>query len=147
MSNTVTVVLVEDNPVDVEAVRRAFERHRIANPIVEFHDGRAALNALQGGEGSEAISRPFLVLLDLNMPRMNGLEFLRELRADPALHDSIVFVLTTSKKHEDIAAAYGLHVAGYIVKSEVGEGFLQLVSLLDNYWRVVELPTSRGTSQ
>ena len=74
------------------------------------------------------------------MPRMNGLEFLTELRADPELRDSIVFVLTTSRSDEDRVASYNLNVAGYIVKSDVGAGFVRLLGLLDHYWRIVEFP-------
>src|SRR5689334_20680533 len=111
---TVTVLLVEDNDVDREAVRRAFAQHRIANPIRDAADGVAALEILMGTANEPALARPYLILLDINMPRMNGVEFLQHLRADPKLHDSIVFVLTTSKSEEDKVAAYDLNVAGYI---------------------------------
>jgi CheY-like chemotaxis protein len=74
------------------------------------------------------------------MPRMNGIEFLQALRADEKLRDSIVFVLTTSKSDEDRMAAYNLNIAGYLVKSDVGAGFIRLVELLECYWRVVEFP-------
>ena len=139
---TVNVLLVEDNEVDREAVRRAFARHRIANPIHTAIDGVEALDLLRGTNGKERLPRPYLVLLDINMPRMSGIELLRELRADPDLHDSIVFVLTTSKSDEDKVAAYGANVAGYIIKSDVGAGFVGLVSLLDHYWKIVEFPPS-----
>lgn len=137
---TVRVLLVEDNDVDREGVRRAFERHRIANPIVDAVDGIEALEILRGEAGRPPLERPYVILLDLNMPRMDGIELLRELRADRALHDSVVFVLTTSKADEDKAAAYDLNVAGYIGKEDVGAGFIRLVELLDSYWRIVELP-------
>jgi CheY-like chemotaxis protein len=132
--------LVEDNAVDQEAVQRAFERHRIANPIVVAADGIEALALLRGTDGKTKLPRPYLVLLDLNMPRLNGVELLREIRGDAALHDSIVFVLTTSKRDEDRMASYNLNVAGYIVKSDVGAGFIRLIELLDHYWRIVEFP-------
>ncbi len=137
---TVHVLLVEDNDVDREAVRRAFDQNRIANPVVDARDGVEALEILRGENGRAPLPRPFLVLLDINMPRMNGIELLRELRADPALRDSIVFVLTTSKSDEDKMAAYEANVAGYIAKSEVGSGFVRLVTLLDHFWKVVEFP-------
>lgn len=139
---TVNVLLVEDNEVDREAVRRAFARHRIANPIHDAVDGVEALDLLRGTNGKERLPRPFLILLDINMPRMSGIELLRELRADPDLHDSIVFVLTTSKSDEDKLAAYGANVAGYIIKSDVGAGFVGLINLLDHYWKIVEFPPS-----
>lgn len=137
--HTVQVLLVEDNEVDVEAVCRAFAKHKIANPVRVASNGVEALRILRG-EGCEPLPRPYLLLLDINMPRMNGFELLREMRADPALHDSIVFVLTTSKSDEDKMASYGFNVAGYIVKSDVGAGFVRLIELLDHYWRIVELP-------
>lgn len=137
---TVHVLLVEDNEVDREAVRRAFRTHRIANPIYDARDGVEALEMLRGSNGRRALPRPYLILLDINMPRMNGIELLHEIRSDDVLHDSIVFVLTTSKSDEDKTAAYASNVAGYIVKSDVGAGFLRLVELLEHYWRIVELP-------
>ncbi len=140
VGKTVHVLLVEDNDVDREAVRRAFARHRIANPVHDAVDGVEALALLRGTDGKPKLPRPFLILLDINMPRMSGIELLRELRADPELRDSIVFVLTTSKSDEDKMAAYDANVAGYILKSDVGAGFVGLVSLLDHYWRIVEFP-------
>lgn len=137
MRDTVQVLLIEDNEVDIEGVRRAFDRHRIANPIVVARDGRAGLDALRSGR----VRRPYVILLDLNLPRLNGLEFLEELRTDPLLGDSVVFVLTTSNRDDDKVAAYQNHVAGYMVKSEVGEGFLRLVDMLGAYWRIVQLPS------
>lgn len=135
-SKTVTVLLVEDDVVDQMAVTRAFSKAKIANPIVTAKDGVDGLAMLRDGR----VAHPYLILLDLHMPRLNGIEFLQELRKDPALRKSIVFVLTTSKDDEDRVKAYDLNVAGYIVKSEVGNGFMQVVSLLDHYWKVVEFP-------
>lgn len=130
------VLLIEDNDVDIEGVRRAFRKRSIANPLVVARDGKAGLDLLRSG----AIPRPFVILLDLNLPRMTGIEFLDALRDDLHLHDSVVFVLTTSKRAEDMVAAYQLNVAGYIVKSDAGEGFSNLAEMLKSYWRVVELP-------
>jgi CheY-like chemotaxis protein len=139
-ARTVHVLLVEDNIIDQEGVRRAFERHRIANPVHCAVDGVEALECLRGSGGRPPLPRPFLILLDLNMPRMGGIELLRHLRADPDLHDSIVFVLTTSKRDEDVVASYDFNVAGYLLKSDVGTEFVRLVRLLDHYWCVVQFP-------
>jgi CheY-like chemotaxis protein len=81
-----------------------------------------------------------LILLDINMPRMNGLELLTSLREDPKLSSCVVFILTTSQDVEDKLAAYALNVAGYIHKKRVDEGFMKVVDMLDHYWRIVELP-------
>ncbi len=137
----VNVLLVDDDDVDVMGVKRAFKKAKIANPLRVARDGLEALAILRGEDGNEPMSRPYIIILDLNMPRMDGLEFLDELRKDPNHHDAVVFVMTTSKADEDRAASYDKNVAGYIVKSEVGEGFLNVTSLLDSYWRVVLLPS------
>jgi CheY-like chemotaxis protein len=137
---TVNVLLVEDNIVDQEGILRAFRMHRIANPVHIAVDGAEALALLRGEDGRPKLPRPFLVLLDLNLPRMTGIEFLKSLRADPDLRDAIVFVLTTSKRDEDRVASYDLNVAGYMVKGDVGAGFLRLVEMLEHFWRVVEFP-------
>lgn len=139
-ARTVTMLVVDDDQVDLMAIQRAFKQLRIANPMVVAHNGLEALEHLRGQNGRTRIQRPFMVLLDLNMPRMGGIEFLAELRRDAELADAIVFVLTTSKAEEDLVAAYGHNVAGYVVKGNVGADFMRLLSLLDAYWRIVELP-------
>jgi CheY-like chemotaxis protein len=136
----VTVLLVDDDDVDVQAVRRAFKKAKIANPVAIARDGQEALEVLRGKDGVAPLSRPYIIILDLNMPRMDGIEFLTELRKDPQHRDAVVFVLTTSKADEDRAASYDKNVAGYILKSDVGDGFLNVITLLDCYWRVVLLP-------
>jgi len=133
----ITILLVDDDDVDVMGVERALKKLKILNPIVRARDGIEGLALLRD---SQAVKRPYLVLLDLNMPRMNGLEMLAELRKDAALSSAIVFILTTSKADEDKVKAYQQHVAGYIIKSQVGDGFLRVMEMLDHYWRVVELP-------
>lgn len=138
--NGVTLLLIEDDQVDAEAIQRAFRRQLIANPFVIVRDGVEALAALRGAPGAPHVPRPFIILLDINMPRMNGIEFLRELRADPDLQRSIVFVLTTSEREEDKLDAYNGHVAGYIVKNRAGEDFLRVVQMLRAFWRIIEFP-------
>lgn len=132
----VTILLVEDDDVDAKSVKRAFQKLKIINPIVRAKDGAIALELLKEGTAS----KPYIMLLDLNMPRMGGLELLTELRKDEDLKNSIVFVLTTSKDDEDKLAAYDQNIAGYIVKEKLQHGFDELVKLLDHYWRLVELP-------
>ncbi len=130
------ILLVEDDDIDALSVMRAFSKLKIANPIVRAKDGIEALEILKNQE----IEHPYLILLDLNMPRMGGLELLNTLRHDPSLESSVVFVLTTSKDDQDKLAAYKQHIAGYIVKEKLDDGFEDLVKLLDHYWRLVELP-------
>lgn len=131
----VTLLLVEDDDVDAMAVERSFSKCHIGNPLIRATDGLDALHKLRNGE----IPRPFVVLLDLQMPRMNGLEFLEIVRSDSKLEDLVIFVLTTSKAEEDMTAAYRNHIAGYFVKEESGRGFLNVIQLLDDYWNIVYL--------
>ncbi|HEX6997172.1 MAG TPA: response regulator [Gammaproteobacteria bacterium] len=133
-SKVVTILLVEDDEVDVRALRREFDKLRIANPLVVARDGVEALEKLR------AIPRPYLVITDINMPRMNGIELLRNIRASDDLRDSIVFVLTTSNDEQDKIDAYNLNVAGYMLKSDMGASFTRAIGLIDNYWKVVEFP-------
>ncbi len=138
---TVHVLLVEDDEVDQRAIRRAFQRAKLRCPLTVAEDGREALEVLRGEGGRAPLPKPFIVLLDLNLPRMDGIEFLRELRADAVLRAAVVFVLTTSAAEEDRERAYGHNVAGYMVKSEVATGGLRpLTDLLARYTGTVELP-------
>ncbi len=136
----VTILIVDDDDVDRKGLRRALKQMRLANPIAEAHDGLEALALLRGGDGRGPLQPPFIILLDLNMPRMNGIEFLDEIRADPALQTAVVFVLTTSMDEKDRLAAHRRNVAGYIIKSDARNSFREALSLIDHYWRVVELP-------
>jgi DNA-binding NarL/FixJ family response regulator len=133
----VTVIVVDDDDVDAMSVERALVKFKILNPVIRARDGIEALSLLRH---PTAVNRPYIVLLDINMPRMNGLEMLQELRIDQDLSRAVVFMLTTSKSDEDIVAAYDQHIAGYIVKNDAGTGFLKMIEMLDHYWRVVELP-------
>lgn len=137
----VTFLLVEDDDVDVMYLQRTFRQLGIANPLVVASDGIEALEKLRGANGHDPISKPFIILLDLNMPRMNGIEFLTELRKDPEIKHTVVFVLTTSDDEQDKFNAYEHHVAGYIVKNEAGQSLQPALEMLDRYWRVVELPS------
>lgn len=145
MSNAVVnVLVVDDDEVDQMAIRRAFARQKIANPLISARDGIEALEILRGTKGHESLQKPYIILLDLKMPRMTGLEFLDELRRDPEHSRAIVFVLTTSKDDQDMMRAYNSHIAGYIVKSNVSKEFIEVISLLDHYWRIVEIPMAEG---
>lgn len=131
------ILLVEDDEVDVMNVRRAFQKNNIVNPLWVSGDGVEGLRMLRGDE----IPRERrLVLLDLNMPRMNGIEFLTELRADLELAPTPVVVLTTSDDERDRVDAYELNVAGYILKPVTFGNFVEAMARLDRYWSLVELP-------
>ena len=138
-TKTVSLLIVDDDDIDAMALKRALHKLKLLNPLYRARDGIEALELLRTGK----IPKPFIVLLDINMPRMNGLEFLEALRADPELTHAVVFVLTTSKSDEDIMAAYREHVAGYLLKQRMDSDFMQVISLLDHYWRIIELPVAR----
>lgn len=131
------ILLVEDDEVDVMNVRRAFDKNRIANPLFVAGDGLDALEQLRTG----AVPRGRrLVLLDLNMPRMNGIEFLRALRADADLVGTPVVVLTTSNEERDKVEAFNLNVAGYLLKPVTFANFCDVMLALNKYWTLVEMP-------
>ena len=134
---TLNILLVEDDQVDVMNVRRAFDRNRITNPLYVAGDGIEGLRMLRSGE--VPVGRR-IVLLDLNMPRMNGIEFLREMRNDPALHLTPVVVLTTSNDERDKIDAYNLNVAGYLLKPVTFINFVEVMAALNKYWTLVEFP-------
>jgi CheY-like chemotaxis protein len=134
----VTLFLIEDDDVDAMSIERSFKKQRIGNTIIRAKYGMEALEMLNAGR----VPEPFLILLDLNMPRMNGLEFLKSLRLDGKLNNSVVFVLTTSSDDKDIVSSYSQHIAGYFVKSEAGQGFNGIVDMLQGYWKIAHLPNS-----
>jgi CheY-like chemotaxis protein len=142
----VSILIVDDDEIDARAVERALRQQRIVNPVYTATDGREGLAMLRGDDGRPQVPRPYLILLDLNMPRMNGLQFLKELRRDSRLTDSIVFVLTTSRADEDKTAAYSQHVAGYLQKPDTGSGFLRAVQMLERFVLSVQFPPARGES-
>ena len=115
--------------------------HNVLNPLHVAKNGEMALHMLRGTGGFPKLDpRPQIVLLDINMPRMNGLEFLREVREDPGLSPMSVFVLTTSKEDSDRFEAYKLNVAGYIIKPVSFSQFLEKVRVLNSYWKLCEMP-------
>ncbi len=131
------ILLVEDDDVDVMNVRRSFTKNNIANPLFVAGNGIEALELLRG---DKIPSERRIVLLDLNMPKMNGIEFLRALRGDPALAPTSVVVLTTSNDDRDKVEAYNLNVAGYLLKPVTFSNFCDVMAALNKYWTLVEMP-------
>lgn len=138
----INILLVEDDEVDVMNVKRAFKKNNITNPLYVAGNGLEALAMLRGQEGKPPIipTHRRLILLDLNMPKMNGIEFLQELRAVPELKATPVIVLSTSDEDKDKIEAYNLNVAGYILKPVTFMNFAQIMVTLNNYWTISELP-------
>lgn len=142
LDKSVHLMLVEDDEVDIETVRRSFDKNKVYNPLHIAKNGVEALDLLRGNGETEALHpRPQIILLDINMPKMNGIEFLQKIRQDDELKSLVVFVLTTSEADEDMVAAYDLNVAGYILKPVGFKDFIDSVHTLDLYWALIELPT------
>lgn len=137
MDRTTNILLVDDDEVCRINVRRAFDKGKLTNPLFHAEDGLQALEILRG----DVLPRDRrLVLLDMHMPRMNGLEFLRALRSDPEIHATPVVMLTASEDHRDRAEAYRLNVAGYLIKPVRLGAFVELMTALNRYWTLMEMP-------
>jgi CheY-like chemotaxis protein len=136
------ILLVEDDEVDVMNIKRAFKKNNITNPLYIASNGLEALEMLQNEDGESPAIPPHrrLILLDLNMPKMGGIEFLKRLRADPKLKSIPVVVLTTSNQDQDRVEAYQLNVAGYLLKPLTFSGFLEAMATLNKYWTLCEMP-------
>lgn len=130
----VNILLVEDDEVDIMNVQRAFKKNSINNPLYIARNGMEALEMLRGKQ----VPMPQIVILDINMPKMNGIEFLQEVRQDPELKQISVFVMTTSNEDSDKVNAYNLNVAGYILKPLSFEKFISSVATLNSYWKLCE---------
>jgi CheY-like chemotaxis protein len=136
----INILMVDDDDVSSEAVLRVLGKTSLNFTLTTAADGLEGLQILRGQHPDKEIRAPLLVLLDLNMPRMDGLDFLDHLRADPALHKTVVFVFTTSNLDLDREASYQKHIAGYIVKSDVGPQYCKLAEFLTSYGKSITLP-------
>jgi CheY-like chemotaxis protein len=134
------ILLVEDDKVDIMNVQRSFEKNNVLNKLHLANNGVEALNMLRGDNVEKIEPLPKVILLDINMPKMNGIEFLREIRQDPKLSFLTVFILTTSNNDRDRWEAYDLNVAGYILKPVSIREFMKAMSTLHMYLQLTELP-------
>jgi len=137
------ILLIEDNPSDVDLTRRAFEKSRIANQLVVAEDGEAALDYLWGAgahTGRDVSELPALALLDLNLPKIPGLEILRRIRADLRTRRLPVVILTSSREEQDVAAGYDFGVNSYIRKPVDFKQFTHAIEQLGLYWLVLNEP-------
>ena len=137
---TIKILLVEDNPGDVELTRLAFEESKLLIDLSVAHDGVAAMSFLQQRKVAK-LAQPDLVLLDLNLPKMNGQEVLAELKIDQDLKRIPVIVLTTSQAEEDILGAYNAYASGYITKPVSFDQFIKVIQSIESFWfTIVKLP-------
>lgn len=136
----VRLLHVEDSELDARALQRAFKKLGIGFDLARAKDGVEALEFLGASDQEPSQDAQTVVLLDINMPRMNGIEFLKELRKDPALHHTPVFVLTTSDRPSDIRDAYKHNIAGYMVKPLSSNSFIERISQWRQFLSIIELP-------
>ena len=138
MKNSKPILLVEDDNVDVMTVERALKDLNIKNQFVSTANGEEALEYLNNNGNK----KPCIILLDLNMPKMNGIEFLKIIKANDVLKKIPVVVLTTSSQQQDVIESFKLSVAGYIVKSVDYARFAEAISTINLYWTLSELPSN-----
>jgi len=134
--NAISILLVEDNPDDIEITRRALEKGRVMNELIVARDGQEALGILSAAKNGEARC-PGLILLDLNLPKVDGREVLEKIKADPKLKRIPVVVLTVSTREEDIVRSYDLGVNTFISKPVGFQEFIKVVTTIKEYWLII----------
>lgn len=138
------ILLVEDNPMDVDLTRRAFVKRKLANPVEVARDGEEALTWIAKWDAGASL--PLVILLDLNLPKLSGLEVLKALKAHPVYRTIPVVILTTSKEDRDLQAAYQAGVNSYIVKPVSFESFMDVAEQIQLYWGVLNQPNHGKTA-
>jgi CheY-like chemotaxis protein len=136
MRNSKPVLLVEDDNIDAMTVKRAFKDLNVTNPLVHTLNGEEALEYLKSKENK----KPCIILLDLNMPKMNGIEFMQVIKVDDKLKKIPIVVLTTSQEEQDKVESFNLGVAGYMLKSVDYKEFVEIIRTISTYWTLSELP-------
>jgi len=138
------ILLVEDNPSDIELTKRAFEKSRLLNQLVVAEDGEEALSYLLNSGNPRAVALPALILLDLKLPKLPGLEVLRRIRSDSRTSRIPVVILTTSREEPDVVSAYNLGANSYIRKPVDFKQFVEAIENVGSYWLVLNEPPPSG---
>lgn len=138
MQNSKPILLIEDDDVDVMTVKRAIRDLKVTNQLVSIGDGEEAIEYLR----TESTTKPCIILLDLNMPKMDGAEFLKIVKADKALKKIPIVILTTSNSDRDVIESFERGAAGYMVKSVDYEKFVETIRTIDQYWTLSKLPSN-----
>jgi CheY-like chemotaxis protein len=143
-SKPIEILLVEDNPGDVRLTRESLYDARIHNNMIVASDGLEAMACLRREGKYAEVTRPDLILLDLNLPRMNGFEVLNEIKEDPSLKRIPVVVLTTSQAEQDIIQSYNLYANAYVTKPVDLEQFVKVLKSIEDFWlEIVKLPNGK----
>lgn len=144
LDNSINFMLVDDDEIDIKDIQRTFKKNKINNPVHIATNGVDALNKLLGLNGEKKIKpTPKIIILDINMPKMNGIEFMKNIRTNKKLKSLLVFILTTSNSEKDKIDAYNLNAAGYIVKPFQVSEFMEMISSLHHYWNLLEFPNKK----
>jgi len=143
MQSSNPILLVEDDLVSAMAIEKVFRDLKIDQPLVQERNGKEALECLRDRNHK----KPDIILLDLNMPKMNGIEFLKAIKADPTLKSIPVVMLTTSQDQRDIAECFALNAAGYMVKPLSDEQLAETIRIIVQYWSHSELPNQRSSNR
>jgi two-component system response regulator len=136
----VDILLVEDNPLDAELITRAIRKQNIGNPLIVLEDGAEALDFIFSSgsyEDRDVASRPKIILLDLKLPKVDGLEVLRQIKSDERTRSIPVVIVTSSREDPDITAAYALGANSYVVKPVSSDAFIEAMKNLGLYWMLV----------
>ncbi len=136
----VALLVIDDDIVDQEIVKRSFKKARLKHSLVFANNGEEGLRIMRGQDPNVRLHEPYMVLLDLNMPVMDGFEVLDEIRKDNELQDKVVFVLSTSDDERDVKRAYNFGISGYIKKSDITQGFAEATRMLSSYGNVIVFP-------
>lgn len=144
METDMNIFIVEDDDLDVEILERGLRKVDSSVQLTRARDGVEALEILQADAEAQTLPRPYFILLDINMPRMNGHEFLARLRASETMKHALVFVFTTSADQADIDRAYRNNANGYIVKPNGSTGLKEVLQLLSGFWNICEHPEAVG---
>lgn len=140
--NPLNVLVVDDDIADSMIIEWALKKTALSNPVIFARDGVEALEIIRS---RRSIDWPFLILLDINMPRMNGLQFLEELRKDAVFSKTVVFVLSTSEDERDINRAYDNYIAGYLLKKDLHLASPSLTVIVDKYSTAIQYPSEGAT--
>ncbi|PWY55744.1 two-component system response regulator [Legionella qingyii] len=145
LDKSINFMLVDDDEIDIKDMQRTFKKNNIDNPLHVATNGIDALNKLLGVNGEKKLKpTPKIIILDINMPKMNGIEFMKNLRTHKKLKSLLVFILTTSNSEQDKIDAYNLNAAGYIVKPFQISDFMEVISSLHRYWNLLEFPNKKA---
>lgn len=146
LDKSIHFMLIDDDAIDIKDMQRTFKKNNIDNPLHVATNGLEALNKLLGQNGEKKIHpTPKIIILDINMPKMNGIEFIKNVRANKKLKSMLIFILTTSNSEKDKIDAYNLNVAGYIVKPFQISRFMEIISSLHHYWNLLEFPSKNAS--